>query len=88
MVTYFNIDRVKRATLLDLSGTAVGEDAFKYDFSTNIADVTFDGFNYPQTFSPAQAREHFAKFIANLDDFEFVDLNPKGKQREYKFALK
>ena len=24
VVTYFNIDRVKRATLLDLSGTAVG----------------------------------------------------------------
>jgi hypothetical protein len=65
-----------------------GEDEFEYDFSANIADVKFDGFAYPQTMSQAQARESFAKIIANLDDFEFVDLNPKSNKREYKFALK
>jgi hypothetical protein len=66
----------------------MGEDEFKHDFSATISDVKFDGFNYPQTLSQAQAREYFAKVIANLDDFEFVDLNPKSNTREYKFALK
>jgi hypothetical protein len=65
-----------------------GEDEFKYDFNANISEVKFDGFDYPQTLSQAQARENFAKIIANLDDFEFVDLNPKSNKREYKFALK
>ena len=65
-----------------------GDDEFKYDFSANITDVTFDGFEYPQQLSQDEAREHFAKYIENLDDFEFVDLNPKSFKREYKFALK
>jgi hypothetical protein len=65
-----------------------GENEFRYDFSAHIADVKFDGFTYPQTMSQAQAREKFAKIIANLDDFEFVDLNPKSNKREYKFAPK
>ena len=70
-----------------------GEVAFKYDFSANISDVKFAGFDYPQDMSHAQAHEHFAKVIANLDDFVFVDLNPKSQDesissRTYKFALK
>jgi hypothetical protein len=65
-----------------------GDDEFKYDFSANIANVKFDGFDYPQELSQDEAREHFAKYIQNIDDFEFVDLNPKSFKHEYKFALK
>lgn len=64
-----------------------GEDEFKYSFSANIDCVKFDGFDYPQTLSQEAVREQFSKFIANCDDFEFVDLNPKSNKREYKFAL-
>lgn len=65
-----------------------GEDEFKYDFSANINDVKFDGFDCPQEMTQAQALEHFARYIQNIDDFEFIDLNPKSEKREYKFALK
>ena len=88
------IDIAQNGALFDIAWTGkialayAGEDEFKYDFSANINDVKFAGFDYPQTFSHALAREHFAKIIANLDDFEFVDLNSKSNKREYKLALK
>jgi hypothetical protein len=88
------IDIVKNGALFNIAWTGKialaykGEDEFRYDFSANIADVKFDGFDYPQEMTQEKAREHFAKFIADLDSFEFVDLNPKSNKREYKFALK
>ena len=65
-----------------------GDDEFKYSFSANISDIKFAGFDYPQALSQDEAREQFAKYIQNMDDFEFVDLNSKSNKREYKFALK
>lgn len=65
-----------------------GEDEFKYDFSANLRGVKFDGFDYLQTLTQTQAKEYFSMYINNIDDFEFVDLNPKNNIREYKFALK
>lgn len=71
----------------------VGQDEFKYDFSANIADVKFDGFEYPQSFSQAKALANFARYIQNINDFEFVDLKLKSQNdltslHEYKLALK
>ncbi len=56
------IDIVQNGALFNIAWTGkialayMGEDAFKYDFSTNIEDVTFDGFDCPLQFSQAQAR--------------------------------
>jgi hypothetical protein len=60
----FNINLLGKIAL-----AYAGEDEFKYDFSANITDVKFDGFDYPQEMTQTQARKHFGKYIANSDDF-------------------
>ncbi len=88
------IEITQNGALFDIHWTGkialayVGEDEFKYDFSANISDVKFAGFEYPQSFSQEVARTHFAQYIANMENFEFIDLNPNSNKHEYKFVLK
>lgn len=66
----------------------IGQDEFKHDFSANMTNVIFDGFYYPQSLLQHQVLAQLSSYIENLDDFEFIDLNPKSNKRDYKLALK
>ena len=63
-----------------------GEDEFKHDFSAFIQDVTFDGFYLPKNFGIEKAKKVFDNKLNNIENFEFVDLNPKSNKREYKLC--
>ncbi len=79
----FNIDWAGKIAL-----AYIGHDEFKYDFNATIKQVSFDGFRYPQKLGQEQALLLFKKYLADTTPFEFVDLNPKTKKREYTLALK
>ncbi|WP_194299409.1 hypothetical protein [Chryseobacterium bernardetii] len=64
--------------------TYAGDDEFLHDFKAQIFNAEFEGFHYPKTWSPEKATEMFKAQLANFEDYEFVDLNPKSNKREYK----
>lgn len=59
-----------------------------HEFNTHIPDATFDGFYYPKTWTVEEATVRFKKILADFDQYEFVDINPKSNKREYKLMLK
>lgn len=68
--------------------TYSGEEEFDHDFTAYIQDVTFDGFYLPKDLGLEKAQEVFSKKIRDIENFEFVDLNPKSNKREYKLRPK
>lgn len=68
--------------------TYAGEDEFNHDFKIVVQNVIFDGFHYPKEWSQEEALEAFSSKIASLEAYEFVDMNPKSFQRNYKLVPK
>lgn len=64
--------------------TYSGDDEFSHEFKAEIFNAEFEGFHYPKTWSLEKAAEMFKAQLANFEDYEFVDLNPKSNKREYK----
>ncbi|RZJ49026.1 MAG: hypothetical protein EOO44_19045 [Flavobacterium sp.] len=77
---------------IDWSGkialTYSGGDEFSHDFKLHLQNAEFDGFHYPKTWSLEKASDFFKTYFEDFDTYEFVDLNPKSKKREYKFKKK
>ena len=65
-----------------------GEDSFDYSFIAQIDNVEFDGFYYPAGMEKEKAFNSFAKHLEKIEQFEWVDRNPKSFKREYKLKLK
>lgn len=68
--------------------TYVGEEEFNHDFKIVVHNVAFDGFHYPKQWSQEEALEAFSNKIASLEFYEFVDMNAKSFQRNYKLVPK
>jgi hypothetical protein len=68
--------------------TYAGENEFNHDFKIVVQNVIFDGFHYPKEWSQEEALEAFDNKIASLESYEFVDMNPKSFQRNYKLVPK
>lgn len=66
----------------------VGSYDFEYDFFALLNNVFFDGFHYPKEWTREQAQQVFANRLQNIEDYEWVDLNPKSNKREYKLMPK
>lgn len=61
---------------------------FDQAFKATITDATFDGFNYPQTWTREEAIVRFQSVLLDFDSFEFIDVNPKSEKREYRLMPK
>ena len=68
--------------------TYSGADEFRHDFELLLHDTEFDGFYYPESWSHEKAADFFKTNFEDFEEYEFVDLNPKSKKREYKFKKK
>ncbi len=68
--------------------TYVGNYDFKHEFIALIENVEFDGFYFPKGMTNETAQNIFSKKLANIENYEFVDLNPKSFKREYKLKPK
>ncbi|MCQ9637992.1 hypothetical protein MP478_01220 [Chryseobacterium sp. WG14] len=64
--------------------TYSGDDEFSHDFKAHIRGAAFDGFHYPKNWSVEKATEVFKTKLADFENYEFVDLNPKSNKREFK----
>lgn len=60
---------------------------FDHEFVVNIANVKFEGFHYPKSWTLEKATEVFKRNLDNFEDYKFVDLNPKSNKREYKLMI-
>ncbi|MCC9043512.1 hypothetical protein LNQ81_12600 [Myroides sp. M-43] len=61
---------------------------FDHCFEASIENVCFEGFHYPQQWTQDQALANFSKVLVDIENWEFVDLNPKSFKREYKLMRK
>lgn len=68
--------------------TYSGEDEFSHDFTLFLQNIEFDSFYYPKSWSLEKATDFFKTNFEDFEEYEFVDLNPKSKKREYKFKKK
>ena len=68
--------------------TYSGEGEFKHDFTALIQDVIFDGFYLPKNFGLEKAKKAFDRKLKDIDNYQFVDLNPKSNKREYKLQTR
>ncbi|MFB9079397.1 hypothetical protein ACFFLS_05880 [Flavobacterium procerum] len=68
--------------------TYTGESGFNYDFFTHLQNTEFDGFHYPKTWSIEKASDFFKDHFEDFEEYEFVELNSKNDNKEYKFKKK
>lgn len=71
-----------------IAETYYGSFEFNHDFSLHLQDIEFDGFHYPKTWSLEKASHFFKNNFEDFEEYDFVDLNSKSNEREYKFKKK
>ncbi|MEC4053495.1 hypothetical protein VSP10_11935 [Myroides odoratimimus] len=59
-----------------------------HEFKADITESKFDGFYFPTTWTLEEAKKRFEQVLSNIDQYEFIDINPKSNKREYKLMLK
>ncbi|WP_158963232.1 hypothetical protein [Myroides fluvii] len=58
-----------------------------HEFQAHITDAVFEGFYFPTSWSIEEATTRFKAVLADFENYEFLDRNPKSNKREYKLML-